>query len=604
MGRYGYVKPGEEAYVNWAKIGTDIAGEFIKGEAEREATRKQIDADTDKVLKAISDAPQGQHRGINQFSLDYSADAKKYMLMINKELKAGRLSPDDFIKYRQNASDGTGAMYGLLKSAQTKFAEIQKRKDDGVSSDIESQLAAQVQRLGRFTNSKAFISPDDGTVYVTDVSEGVANINPENLYTPNTLAGMLDVRVDKYDITANAKRFTESLGKDVKVIGKKKIETLSDITQRANLSDITDPGERAYFKSEEIAVNSMTSNPMSAASILIDSKFSDGQGNAYMVTYKKDDQSITDGYGIYMEYDPESGQFNPKLTDEQLEAARKAARSTIRMQLDREEKALPTFAPQPVNRELNYAIGQANQKEEEISNYAGYLWYGDDEQFKTAAAYFGAMTSQQGREINSISRDSTGVHIVYDDGKTYDLTSTSSGEDFVGMTGNVLAGIPNVKKSHRASSTKGKTWNPSEVTWETGGTIKPKELNEQQAVDADLSEKVNSSEISLPNTGKEAARLLDPIIQGYGFNVKMDKDLSDNNAIIIYPTGGKPEDGIVIDVSTDNGDNAPALDANAQDNVFERIRSYVSDNMTDGYRGKVSQRYKDRNINTSQYNTK
>lgn len=457
MSYYGYVAPDINKEVNWAKIGTDFADMLNKGEQDREKKRQEIDKTTDEFIKTVNNAPQGQYKRLNEWTLDYASDVKKSMLLINKELKAGRLKPDDFIKYRQNLTDGTNSIFGLSKTFQEEYDQIEKRRISKEGSYAETWVGATVEKLGRFSESKPVINPTDYNVYVGQLVDGKLDTNPNNLQSPAVLTGLLKTRYDAFKVIDKAKVIADAAGKEIQVVDRGAIRRLLDITKRRDLSDV-DKSDKAiglYLRLEDAAISSALSDPDAIMSTLVDTKLVNQKtGNAYELTSDPNDPGIKTGDKIYMEFDKGSGRYISKPTEEQIKVAKNTMRDAIRYQLDREEEGKAQFAP------TSRGTGTGPKPEDDTATtMLRYLYSGDNAQMQLAKNYFedrGAFIERTGTAVTVMKKDKDGQPQKF----VLDFLSIGDGkplpeDEWVASAAPVLAGEYDVDAAIRKGGKRG-----------------------------------------------------------------------------------------------------------------------------------------------------
>ena len=108
---YGYAERDADSQLDWSKIGKDFSDMLSKEAEDREKMKDKLETETTASLDVMKSTPMGNHEGVNTWALDYSSDAQKQLLMLNRELKAGRLKPKDYTKQRERITSGTQGRY-------------------------------------------------------------------------------------------------------------------------------------------------------------------------------------------------------------------------------------------------------------------------------------------------------------------------------------------------------------------------------------------------------------------------------------------------------------------------------------------------------------
>jgi hypothetical protein len=411
MSYYGYVARDVKDQINWAKIGTDFADMLYKGEEDREKKRKEIDAETDKVIKLINESPTGLSKSLSDWSLDFGSKAKNQMLMLNRELKAGRLNPDKFIKYRQNISDGTKGIYETMDRFKKYGAEVEERIRKGVASEAERWSWSTVEKLGRFSESAAYINPTDSNVYIAPLKDGKIDTDPNNIMSPAALNRMLETKYDRFDILGSSKKIADAAAKDIRVVNKGGIKTISNILQRPGFDEKDpsklDPTTKLYLQLENDAVNAALYTDEVSMSVLVDGRqVNKRTGNVYDFTTDEKDPGIKTGDKVYMKFNPGTSKYEPVLTEEQKEDARNVLKASIRYQLPYEET--PMAERQASTGGGGGKTRGGTEEDKVATTMLRYLYSGNDAQMQQARNYF------QDRGY-SVTRTPNGVDVVKQD---------------------------------------------------------------------------------------------------------------------------------------------------------------------------------------------
>jgi hypothetical protein len=231
---YKYAERSAESQINWAEVGKDMS-DMLKEETRiREEKKAAIDAASREFGKTLANPPQGQHKGANQWALEYADNASKFMLMQDKLLKSGQMKLKDYTVARQNILDGTDNAFNLTKDYQSVFADKMERYKTDKSQDLEQWLMGQVEGYSDFNKSQLYINPTDGTLSVAmkekKIVDGkevyVMNQNPNQFTSISTLKNQIAGKYDKFDTNSATDIFVKGLGEEV----------TSAVTKAASLS--------------------------------------------------------------------------------------------------------------------------------------------------------------------------------------------------------------------------------------------------------------------------------------------------------------------------------------------------------------------------------
>ena len=93
---YGYAEREADSQIDWSAVGKQFV-DVLQDEAKIRAEKKQaIDDASREMARVLQEAPTGDNLTMNQFTLDYAADAQALLLQQDRLLKAGILKPKDY----------------------------------------------------------------------------------------------------------------------------------------------------------------------------------------------------------------------------------------------------------------------------------------------------------------------------------------------------------------------------------------------------------------------------------------------------------------------------------------------------------------------------
>jgi hypothetical protein len=324
----GYVERDQQAFVDWGAIGSQISKDLDKIRVNRQEQRDELDRVTNEAVTTINELTANQPKLVSEFYMDGANDMRQYLLMLNKEMKAGRLNPAEYMKKKQVLMDGVTQLGDAAKAFATDYEESMKLMQEGKSAGQKIFQDEQYDAFKTTDGKGIYVNPADGRVYIAKRNpDGTINNNPEDLLSVNKLYARRKDIVYKYDVIGEANKNVKVLGDIVKAKRSGNVLTLKDVMQNPE-----------YLKAEGNIINSMMSSPRNVGSILSD------YVGGYSFTLKPEEAKgdpnkillTEDGMGLYQ----------PQLTDAQRKKAEEALRAQLRVQLDRVETPMPVFAPQ------------------------------------------------------------------------------------------------------------------------------------------------------------------------------------------------------------------------------------------------------------------
>ena len=417
---FGYI-PVES--VDWAKQMNDLSG-TISGIGERREKEKeyldQLKTDNIKTIQT-SDAFASQNFG--QMMLASSQEGVGTIKAWNDALKRGELDPKQYKQNMNNLMESWGTLGNSIKSFDAKNAELQKRLQDGTASKASVEAAEYFARMGDIKNMKVFIDPATGTVSTGRLDPQTGKVIPDTIESAKTMADPSNAVFDKVELDKAVSEITKLWKPYVNEQG---IRTLTDLTKR--------PG---FASKMADVVGSLTSNDRMTMSILQDNT-DEGYTTYYtsqdrnqiligMVQKENESRRYQDlpelsgeDFDAFMQESEKklipmqkdaSGVYQPMISDEQRDRARKTVESTIEMQL--EFKLLEDEPKAP---------GGGDGGDVKAEDKPAY--------YKTAAD---VRTAWVNSDVNKLSSLSGGKYIFQKTGKnTYLIINASNSKDVKG----------------------------------------------------------------------------------------------------------------------------------------------------------------------------
>jgi hypothetical protein len=354
---YKYAERSAESQINWAEVGKNMS-DMLKEETRiREEKKSAIDAASREFGNTLANPPQGEHKGANQWALEYGDNASQFMLMQDRLLKSGQMKLKDYTIARQNILDGTDRAFNLTKDYQAVFADKMERYKTDKSQDLEQWLMGQAEGYSDFNKSQLYINPTDGTVSVAmkelkkvdgkDVY--VMNKNPNTFTTVNSLRNQIAGKYDKYNTNIATDAFVKGLGENVtSVIAKTAslsagglILNVEDIRNRKDIDPATKEILYKFSDSENQFIKGSLANPYDRLSVLTNSQKFAPNGQQYGFTYD-DKEAASNPNKILLRKDPSSDQPIPEFSKEQMKVSEDFMRTELRAKYTRTEELKTT----------------------------------------------------------------------------------------------------------------------------------------------------------------------------------------------------------------------------------------------------------------------
>lgn len=332
--------------VDWSKA---LGGLYttVRGiEQEREDLKLELDQLKTDNIRTVQQADNFSSQTFQQMMLGASQDVVSIMKSWNDSLKRGELDPKEYKQRMNNIMEGWGSLANSVKGFDAKNAEIQKQIQDGTLSELSADAAEYFARAADLKNLQVFADPSNGMVSTGRLDAKNGKVIPDTIESAKTIGDMNNAIFPKIDLTSEVKKVVDSFGVVVKEDG---ITTVTDATKNprfaAKLADLT---------------GSLTGNDRYTASILR-SSIGDGYKSYYteqdrqsllMQAVERQNQILdyqdkprlegeeldaflqeAEGKLIPMKKDS-SGVYQPMITEDQRDRAKKAIEDTVYSQLD------------------------------------------------------------------------------------------------------------------------------------------------------------------------------------------------------------------------------------------------------------------------------
>ena len=474
---YKYVeRDAQDTQINWAEVGANFSGMLQEENRVREEKKDALDEQARVYQNSLNSIPTGQNTQLNDAALNFAADLQEQALMLNKNLKAGLLSPRDYTRYMQNLMDGTNQAFGLFDDYNQEYSRKMKMVEDGTLSQVDLEIMANTESFANFQNHRLVINPDDSKVASARMIEGpdgtlVPDTNPNHLALVSVLKDRIRQTVNKFDVVGSAEQWASTLGSEeyeiVQSMGTSLqagvFKEINDITQRGGGLKEKSPEELAEIakklgvKPEELKATSLfleaqdnwaksqvssAVNSMAGASTLIDFMGFTKDGKQYTTTFDPkgvfNEDGSRDETVILLEN--KNGRVISDLTDIQQANAERALKGASLVQIDKSEALRADFMKKEkqIRPPSAYEIdrGDRRRKETEEANIFAKFYYGTAAQKQEAADYFGGLN----KKIKRIIPMKDEIKVILDNGSKFSI-KTKTGNTRLSQEQFVIGGL-------------------------------------------------------------------------------------------------------------------------------------------------------------------
>jgi len=453
--KFGYVERNIENDVNWGEVGKGFADMLVAEREERQAKKDLLDDAMIKTQDALKEAPLGYNTDFNDRIIGLADNASSYLLAANKDLKAGRITPAEYMRKVQRMNSSADQIFNLSNNYNKLYEKHLNRLDSGVSGEVEQQIFEDISNMTNFNENDFFIDSTGAIVaapLVTD-KNGVTTIDPSRARSAQAMFNLAQNFIDKVDInktTSNAVAFLgeyidiESAAASRKAGGK--TVTVNDITKRDD-----------YEQTRAAQIDIILSSDNDIASVLADSMKSKGYKVVTDVNKLSKDSAEREKQ-VYI--DLSNGKEGmAQLTDGQKEAARNHVGKLIDSMIDKkkEEKTTPELEASWQEKQFWWNQSQDRAKDNETLNQLALLYSGQSKgDIEGAIQYFKGLSKGK---IQDIIRTDDNITVVYKDAKGNKVSSSplSYTQDFNTFvkTATALTGIKDANKALKSLDLSG-----------------------------------------------------------------------------------------------------------------------------------------------------
>jgi hypothetical protein len=474
---YKYVeRDAQDTQINWAEVGANFSGMLQEENRVREEKKDALDEQARVYQNSLNSIPTGQNTQLNDAALNFAADLQEQALMLNKNLKAGLLSPRDYTRYMQNLMDGTNQAFGLFDDYNQEYSKKMKMVEDGTLSQVDLEIMANTESFANFQNHRLVINPDDSKVASARMIEGpdgtlVPDTNPNHLALVSVLKDRIRQTVNKFDVVGSAEQWASTLGSEeyeiVQSMGTSLqagvFKEINDITQRGgglkgkSPEELAEIAKKLGVKPEELKATSLfleaqdnwaksqvssAVNSMAGASTLIDFMGFTKDGKQYTTTFDPkgvfNEDGSRDETVILLEN--KNGRVISDLTDIQQANAERALKGASLVQIDKSEALRADFMKKEKQIRLPSAYeidrGDRRRKETEEANIFAKFYYGTAAQKQEAADYFGGLN----KKIKRIIPMKDEIKVILDNGSKFSI-KTKTGNTRLSQEQFVIGGL-------------------------------------------------------------------------------------------------------------------------------------------------------------------
>lgn len=361
---FGYVEREADSYVNWADVGRNMSATIDNIQRVRDEKKGLIEKAYTEDLDYIQSRPSGEHETLNGWSLNFGNDSAENLKLKYSLLKQGKISVNEFVKFRQNLSDSVEKIYTVNGQLQEAFKKVNDRTKAGDNQELERATKVLLEKYGELENTLPYINGLTGSVAigltetVDEDGKQVRRIRKgDDAYlTPNQLQAAAMQEFNNFDPEPVMQAWADGTGKfkeTLRSLGGESfsgsITSIEDITgdrwlqiaKDNNLSEDKIKQIQEYIDKFKAAegdfIAGILENKFDASAIATERMGTNPKtGNPYTIVFSEKDQVSSDQ--IYVEKTKE-GKFTPrfdtKFGKEQYGDMQEYLKGQLRVKYDR-----------------------------------------------------------------------------------------------------------------------------------------------------------------------------------------------------------------------------------------------------------------------------
>lgn len=310
---YGYKKRDlDKSYIDWAGLTSTISDNLSKEVSRREEARAEIEQDHINTLDKLSEYETGLNTDANDFLTKGAYNAKNYQLSLNKLLKSGKLSVEDYKMKKQKVLNGFKHLNSAMKNYNTAFKSALDSGNDG-----SIFLAEDASKFLDFKNTELWTDPKSGELFLAKRGED-GTIDKSTIKPVRSITNSMNWQWDGFDPTTEISNKTKGLAKWKEA-------------HKGGYLHVDDARLNPEFeKWKEATIKGLMYNDRKIASVLTE--------GVTGYSFTRDEEEASSNPNLILIKDDSEGVAQPQLTDAQKKAASDYLGREIEIRVGRQEE--------------------------------------------------------------------------------------------------------------------------------------------------------------------------------------------------------------------------------------------------------------------------
>jgi hypothetical protein len=305
----------------------------------RALEREAYDEIEQTNIDAINSYEIGQNQKFNEYVLRGADNVRTQMYEWNQAAKRGEITRADYKSRMNNSMSDWSSFAKAAKNFDAKHEQTLERQRKGEGSAFEAEINKQNAMMADLANKGFYINPTTGRIYSAEYDENGVIANATGATQLQMPGNLLD---DALDLATSVSKHVETFGdwKDVELLAGGATKT----TESKRLME-------DYERLVETTIDTYMTDDRTIAKILVDNGTGEYVWNEDQMKSKIDakverEKEIRERLGTMDDFDEsefrseleasyvligedETGTYQPQITEDQIELARKRVRDEI-----------------------------------------------------------------------------------------------------------------------------------------------------------------------------------------------------------------------------------------------------------------------------------
>ena len=266
--KYGYVERNLENDVNWGSVGKGFSDMLLAERDERKAKKEFLNDQMVQTQDALKKSPLGYNTNYNDKMISLSSNGSSFLYALEKDLKQGRISPEDYLRTIQRMNGSLDEIFNLSNNYNALYEEHLNRVDSEGASYMETKLFEDIDNMTKFNEYDFFLDSSGiiGAAPLVKGADGLTTIDPTKARSAQAIYNLAQNFINKIPLEEETKAASDRLAKFVRETSTAASYKNPGMTK--SYDDIRQMPEYSTLK--EALIDGILSTDNKTASVLVD----------------------------------------------------------------------------------------------------------------------------------------------------------------------------------------------------------------------------------------------------------------------------------------------------------------------------------------------